>query len=462
MIAIGFALSCFVLTLMVWRSFGGGVPFEAQGYRFHVLFGPEAAQVTRGSDVRISGVPVGRVAGTETGESNIDVEIEVEDRFAPIRADTRAIVRYKTLLGESFVALTAGDPKSPPLPDGGTLERSQAEPTVQIDELLGVFDRHTRADFKRFLVDLSAALEGRGETFSNALGNAGPTLDDLATLVGVLDRQRTSVRRIVRDGGLALTAIGSREGDLQDLVTAGNAVFSETAARNRELTAAVRAFPPFLGELRATLPQVEQVAEDAAPILNRLRPVAHLLRPALEGVDRLSPELEGLLREVDPLIPLANRGLPAANRMIRATRPLVRVLYPAGRELAPVLDYINLYKGEILGGIAGAASATQGSFRLADGSRQRYVRVVPPITSEQFFGYTRRLRGNRYNPYFAPGGLLNLAGDGLLAFDCRQTGDLQQAEPGDRPTSGPPCLTQPPWTYRDATRSFPHVERDRP
>src|ERR671919_2863524 len=89
LLAIGFALSCFLLTLMVWRSFGGGVPFEAQGYRFHVLFGAEASQVSRGADVRISGVPVGRVSGTETSGRNIDVEIELEERFAPIPETTR-------------------------------------------------------------------------------------------------------------------------------------------------------------------------------------------------------------------------------------------------------------------------------------------------------------------------------------------------------------------------------------
>jgi phospholipid/cholesterol/gamma-HCH transport system substrate-binding protein len=462
-LAIGFAISCFLLTLLVWRSFGGGVPFEAQGYRFHVLFGAEASQVSRGADVRISGVPVGRVTGTETSRRNIDVEIELDQRYAPIPADTRAIVRYKTLLGESFIALTPGNEDGPELADEGTLDRSQVEPTVQIDEVLSVFDRHTRDDFRHFLVDLSRALEGRGESFSNATGNAAPTFEDLSRVVGVLDRERPAVRRIIRDGGLALAAIGSRQAELQELVTAGDAVLSATAARNRALTASVRAFPPFLTELRETLPAVEQTAAEAEPILSRLRPAAPLLRPALEGVERLSPQLGGLLRDIDPLIPLANRGLPAASRILKAARPLVRVLYPAGRELAPVVDYTSLYRREIVGGIANAASATQGGIRLADGSLRRYVRVVPPITSEQLFGYPKKLRGYRFNPYHAPGSLANVGAGGLMSFDCRETGDLQ-VEPGPRPrpVPGMPCIVQPPWTFQGEARSYAHVERDRP
>ena len=39
-----FALSCFGLLLFLWVSFGGPIPLEPQGYRFHVAF-PEATQL---------------------------------------------------------------------------------------------------------------------------------------------------------------------------------------------------------------------------------------------------------------------------------------------------------------------------------------------------------------------------------------------------------------------------------
>ncbi len=61
LIAVGFALSCFGLALFLWIAFGGPLPLKPEGYRFTVPF-TEAAQLAAESDVRISGVSVGKVS----------------------------------------------------------------------------------------------------------------------------------------------------------------------------------------------------------------------------------------------------------------------------------------------------------------------------------------------------------------------------------------------------------------
>ena len=66
-----FALSCFGLLLYLWVAFGGGFPLKPQGYRFHVRFG-EATQLAQQADVRISGVPVGKVVKLELGPGRGD------------------------------------------------------------------------------------------------------------------------------------------------------------------------------------------------------------------------------------------------------------------------------------------------------------------------------------------------------------------------------------------------------
>ena len=55
-----FALSCFGLLLFLWLSFGGPIPLKPKGYRFKVAF-PEAVQLGLEADVRVAGVPVGKV-----------------------------------------------------------------------------------------------------------------------------------------------------------------------------------------------------------------------------------------------------------------------------------------------------------------------------------------------------------------------------------------------------------------
>src|SRR3979411_852212 len=104
-----FALSCFGLLLFLWLSFGGGIPLKPRGYRFKVAF-PQAVQLGLQADVRTAGIPVGKVVVKDLyrpGNRTV-ATIEVDPRFAPIHTDAHAILRQKTLLGETFVELTPG------------------------------------------------------------------------------------------------------------------------------------------------------------------------------------------------------------------------------------------------------------------------------------------------------------------------------------------------------------------
>ena len=65
-----FALSCFGLLLFLWISFGGAIPLKPKGYQFKIAF-PEATQLAVESDVRISGVPVGKVKAVELSDNGL-------------------------------------------------------------------------------------------------------------------------------------------------------------------------------------------------------------------------------------------------------------------------------------------------------------------------------------------------------------------------------------------------------
>src|SRR5919202_1232458 len=123
-IMVVFALSCFLILTYVWKSFGGPSPLAPKGYRMAANFG-EATQLADTADVRISGVKVGRVVKTEETSGRTHVEMQIDPRYAPVPRDTRAILRQKTLLGETYVELPPGDRRHGMLADGGTLSNKQ-------------------------------------------------------------------------------------------------------------------------------------------------------------------------------------------------------------------------------------------------------------------------------------------------------------------------------------------------
>src|SRR3954447_19634265 len=154
-----FALTCFGLLLFLWLAFGGPVPLKPKGYRFHTSFA-EAGQLALGGNLRISGVPVGKVKtitpDKRTGRS--DVEIQLQSRYAPLPSDARAILRQKTLLGETYVELTPGHSRARPVPEGGRLPESQVADTVELDEILRSFDPKTRAAFQDWMQTQAQAI----------------------------------------------------------------------------------------------------------------------------------------------------------------------------------------------------------------------------------------------------------------------------------------------------------------
>src|SRR5439155_1577080 len=185
-VMVMFALSCFGLLLYLWLAFGGSIPLAPKGYRFKTSFG-EATQLAKEADVRISGVSVGKVKDIETqSNGRSQVTIQMEDRYAPIPSNTRAILRQKTLLGETYVELSPGDRSKGLLRDGGTLPASQVSPTVELDEIFRTFDPKTREAFRTWFQSQAASVRGRGQDINDAFGNLRPFARELSpTLVQV-------------------------------------------------------------------------------------------------------------------------------------------------------------------------------------------------------------------------------------------------------------------------------------
>jgi hypothetical protein len=114
--------------------------------------------------VRISGVSVGKVkiihADKKTGSS--DATIQLDTAYAPIPKDTKAILRQKTLLGETYVELTPGSTSTGTIPENGRLPAGAVSATVELDEIFRAFDPKTRAAFQTWMQQLALASLRRG------------------------------------------------------------------------------------------------------------------------------------------------------------------------------------------------------------------------------------------------------------------------------------------------------------
>jgi len=417
---IAFALSCFGILLFLWLNFGGSVPLKPEGYRLNVAF-PEATQLAKEAEVRISGVKVGRVKTTEPNEQTglTDTELEIDSRYAPLPKDTRAILRQKTLLGETYVELSPGAGGSrggderDMAPDGGRLPEAQVAETVELDEILRTFDPVTRQRFSTWLDQQGMAVRGQAEAISDSLALLTPFAEDTDDVLRVLRVQSDATQRFVRDTGVVFEALSERKGQLRELIDNSNRVWAAVASRNEELADTFRVFPTFLREGRATTERATAFAKDTDPLIDQLRPAARQISPTLVELDRLAPDLRSFFKDLGPFVTASREGLPATEQVLDNTRPILRRLDPFLRQLTPVIDYLGLYKREIASFFGNDSAATQlvapaldteASGPLSKNGQLHVLRVTNPMNPEIMAGYPTRLSSNRSNPYTEPGG----------------------------------------------------------
>ncbi len=414
---VAFAASCIGLLLFLWISFGGTTSLSPKGYEISAEFA-QAENLGSQADVRISGVNVGKVLGVSldrhTGLTR--AVMEIDPQFAPRPADTRAILRQKTLLGETYIELSPGSHTGPKLEDGGSLPRGQIAPTVQLDQILSTFDPATRAAFETWMQQEGTALTGRGQDLNAALAELYPFATNVDSVLSVLRRDSAATSTLLGDGAQVLAAVTRSPAALQQLVNNANTAFSATAAQGAALSATIKAFPPFLVATRTTVNRVSRFARTTKPLVDELRPAAVQLSPALESIAVLAPELNSLLVNIGPLTSASKAGVPAVEDFLNDSVPLLTRLTPYLGGVIPVVDYINTYRREVAAFFANGTAATQATLPAAVGNRLlHYVRVSSPLNPETLTDYANRLESNRGNPYLVPGGLSSLQ-QGLPVF----------------------------------------------
>ena len=468
LVAVGFTLSCFGLILFLWIAFGGPTPLKPESYRVTAYF-PEATQLAIESDVRIGGVSVGKVkeialAPTEArvnGKDTTEATIEIEPQFAPISEDARAILRQKTLLGETYIELTSGtEPGDQAAPvslgaaanvsdaeadsveqveEGGTLGVGQTEEATQIDEIFNALDEETRLSFQRWQANAAVAIQDRGLDLNDSLGNLGPFITDATDVVEILNRQKTALKGVVRDTGTVFEALTERDGELASVITGSNNTFDALASEERALAEIFQIFPTFQRETRATLIRLDEFQVDTRPLVRDLIPVARDLSPTLQSVRELSPNLRDLFIDLDDLNAASRRGLPALESFLDGLAPVLDRLDPFLANLNPVIRYLEYQKKTVADFLVGPGAALAGAVdggvpEQDDPAPRHYLRQISYTSTESASLQPQRLATNRGNAYLAAGSLngFSSAVNGIFPnFDCKNTDYGASANPDE-------------------------------
>lgn len=166
------------------------VLFTGGGQKTVVAHFPRTVSVYQGSDVRILGVPVGKVDKIVPNGTDVIVTMHYNSDVK-VPADAKAVIVSPSIVGDRYVQLAPAYKSGPTLKDGAVLDTSRTAVPVELDDIYNNLDQLVTAlgpngaNKNGALTDLlnqtAANFGGEGAQFHQTIqdfGKLSQTLDD--------------------------------------------------------------------------------------------------------------------------------------------------------------------------------------------------------------------------------------------------------------------------------------------
>ncbi|MEA2143536.1 MAG: phospholipid/cholesterol/gamma-HCH transport system substrate-binding protein, partial [Solirubrobacteraceae bacterium] len=282
-----------------------------------------ATGVSPGNEIRLAGVPIGRVTGVALRDGAPLIHTSIDPDHRPIYRNAQVRLRPNTPLSDMYLDIVRrGDPSAGAIPDGGEVELDRTTSPVQISQIVNVFDADVRPRASAAIDTIGAALGGREPEFRRALAELAPFLDAARRLTRETATRSTQTRRLVHDFTLLSSELARRTDAVRGLVRHGAGTMQRLAEVQQPLGELIDELPPTLEELPRSMDSVRTAARELNPALSSLLPAAGALRPALDALRELSPVATTALGRLD-------RPLPSLTRLLRNATPLASDLAAA-------------------------------------------------------------------------------------------------------------------------------------
>ncbi len=293
-----------VAVVLLGLDGGGG------GYEVRALF-DNAGYAAPGEQVRIAGAPVGTIASETVTRSKLaalTLSITTPG-FTPWHANATCAIRPQSLIAERYVDCTPGTASAPRLalirrgPGAGShlLGVTRTSSPIDPDIVSDISTEPVREALSTIIDELGTGLAARGADLNAVIRRADPGLaatDRVFSLLAALNR---TLAQLAVDSDRVLGPLARARRSLAGFVQNADTTAVAAAAQAPQITASIRALPPFLDQLK--------------PLMSDLGALARQGTPALAN---LGSSAGALNAEFTDLVPFAARAKTALNDLSRA------------------------------------------------------------------------------------------------------------------------------------------------
>lgn len=252
------------------------IPFIKGTSDFSAYFS-DAGGIKTGSDVRVSGLGVGRISGITLQGTKVLVDFAVRDSVE-LGDRTEAAIKTETVLGTKYLELT-------PRGDGSLNGPIPLERTKSPYDLTDALGDLTTTISGLDTTQLSSALTTLADTFKDTPPELKLALEGVARFSDTLNTRDAKLRDLLSNANKVTAVLAKRSDQIAQLVADANALLGELLSQRQSVDA-------LMGNLAAVSAQISGLVED-----NRtaLKPAVDKLNGVLSILDNRKKELQRTL-----------------------------------------------------------------------------------------------------------------------------------------------------------------------
>lgn len=275
-LTVGLVGVAIIIALVVAVFSYDKIPF-IKGTTDHSAYFAEAAGIKPGSDVRVSGLGVGRVSDISLEGTKVLIDFTVRDGV-DLGDRTEAAIKTETVLGTKYLELT-------PRGDGTLTGPIPLERTRSPYDLTDALGDLTTTISGLDTAQLSSALTTMADTFRDTPPQLRLALQGVARFSDTLNTRDAKLRDLLADTNKVTRVLAKRSDQIAQLVANANALLVELVAQRNSVDA-------LMGNLGAVSQQISGlVAENRT----QLKPAVDKLNGVLAILDNRRKELQRTL-----------------------------------------------------------------------------------------------------------------------------------------------------------------------
>lgn len=277
-------------------AFVGGVYMlwpAREGHKLVAYF-TSAVGLYSGDDVRVAGVPVGRVESIEPQSESVKITMSVRsDVRVPV--DARAIIMAPNLVDARFIQLTPAYTGGPAMPDGARIALGHTGVPVEWDEVkkeltaisvqLGPQQGQLQGPLSAFVNQAADTFDGNGDSFRQALRElsltAGRLGDSSADIFGTVKNLQTLIDAL-SNSNEQIVQFSGHLASVSQVIADSSAGLDATLGTLNEALSDVREFLHHNNSV--LISQVEKLADLAKVLSDEGESIEQILHVAPHGL----------------------------------------------------------------------------------------------------------------------------------------------------------------------------------